>query len=158
VEYIIGEWLYLYFISLLLILLLSREITHLKKTNFLLKGIEEKRITPDDFVKYEAIFLDGMKRSFDNVYKTDIVPYSINGFYPDEKEINNIINKYIKVTYRIIGNRMKEILLDIHGNESDLMFKMINNFYDMVEEDELRKSFFKGKSEEEILEETNKQK
>lgn len=90
-----------------------------------------------------------MDKSYQMVYKNDILPYSIDAYELGENQYNSTLRNYINLVWKFLGPNLRENLVDFFGDEQSLILNISEYFNTRYENDEIRKSSMDNMMEQE---------
>ena len=116
-------------------------------SNKCLKAWKEKNYV-NNFESYMSILEYNMQKAFDIVYKDKILVYSIEGYRPNEDQIDSFAKEFTILTLTLMGNSMANELTEMFGSDATLYTNMVEYFNSRFETDEIRQATIKQTVEE----------
>jgi len=92
------------------------------------------------FADYTSVLQYYIEKSYDMVHKDRILVYSLEATRVPEDEINVVSKDFITLVEKLLGPRLREEMIYLHGNYETFAFIMAEYFSTRYEQDEIRKS------------------
>jgi len=112
----------------------------------------EKVLKFEDLV---SILLFHMEKSYDIIYKSKIMVYSLDALKMNEQQYQAVSEQFVILTFKMLGSVMKKHLIDLYGDDKTLILNMMEYFSNRFEKDEIYKASYDNFVNGEI-ENTNK--
>ena len=79
-------------------------------------------------------FLD---KSYQIIYKDQLITYTSTGVVPQKDELETAKRNFIKLSFRLMGPEIEDILLNFYGDRETLITNMLTYFQEKLDSDEI---------------------
>jgi len=100
------------------------------------------------YKEYISILQYFMEKAFEQVWKEQIFPYSVDGISPPQQELETAERNFIKLTFELIGTKIKDVLCTFFGSERNLIENLHIFFESKTDSDQIRDLISKKNSKE----------
>jgi len=108
-----------------------------------------------NFSNYLVALEYSQEKAYDMIHKDRILIYSAEGVKIDDKDFKIISRDYAHLVFQLMGNVVKDELLELYGLES-LTLNMMEYFNTRYEDDEIRKESIETMMDKDSLIEEDK--
>jgi len=127
---------FLWFMSIFLTVLYfnNKKEDRLSKESMIVSGMMK------DFTQYYTILQFHMEKSYEMIFKDRISIYSIDGYKPNEGELDAISKDFVKLVLKFLGYRMQKQLELLYGDQRTLLRNITQYFNSKFENDSVRQA------------------
>jgi len=108
------------------------------------KKVENTNIKTLDFIEYMSILRYSLEKSYDIIYKKELIIYSIEGSKVDQANLERYTRSFVNIVLRFLGPKIKNELVSLFGDEDTLYFHIAEYFNVRYESDEIFKETSDG--------------
>jgi hypothetical protein len=101
----------------------------------------EKILKFEDLV---SILLFHMEKSYDIIYKSKIMVYSLDALKMNEQQYQAVSEQFVLLTFKMVGGVIKKHLIDLYGDDKTLILNMMEYFSNRFEKDEIYKASYEN--------------
>jgi hypothetical protein len=101
---------------------------------------KENKDLIEKFDHMHAVLTFHMDAAYETIHKDNILVYSLDGVKPREEDIDLLSKEFVKLTMKLCGPNIFELMMDLYGDEETLFFVMMDYFSRRFEDDEIRAS------------------